>query len=58
MPVMSINVGTMMRIKFLLPCSQRRTSMFGGIASFLAAICVKRVVFPILEKKKQETTVC
>lgn len=33
-----------------IPCSQRRTSIFGGIASFLAAICVRRVVLPILRK--------
>ena len=33
-----------------IPCSQRRTSIFGGIASFLAAICVRRVVLPMLQK--------
>ena len=33
-----------------IPCSQRRTSIFGGIASFLAAICVSRVVLPMLKK--------
>jgi len=33
-----------------IPCSQRRTSIFGGIASFLAAICVRRVVLPMLKK--------
>jgi len=29
--------------------------MFGGMASFLAAICVKRVVFPMLLREELKT---
>ena len=40
----------------LIPCSQYRTSMFGGMDSFLSATCSSNVVFPILDKQSTVVT--
>lgn len=51
--ITQIQRGQSTGICSLIPCSQYRQSIFGGMFKARFAMCFKRVVFPCLKQRRQ-----